>query len=237
MVIEYKSCHKCSSQNIVKNGSNNVGNPKYKCKDCGFGGVFETKRKSEDFKEMVIRAAQDRNSARGSARVFEISHQTVLRWVKKKAQTLPEIAKSLLKWEKGDVLELDELWSFVYCKAFKPWIWIALCRRTRQVVAYFMGDRSAQSCQALWDLTPDDYKKSHTFSDFWEAYGKVMDSGKHQMVGKDSGQTNHVERWNCTLRQRVCRFVRKTLSFSKTEEMHEIYLKLFIWNYNLSLAK
>jgi len=39
------------------------------------------------------------------------------------------------------------------------------------------------------------------------------------------------------LRQRVCRFVRKTLSFSKTEEMHEIYLKLFVWNYNLSLAK
>ncbi|MGB3619209.1 MAG: IS1 family transposase [Catalinimonas sp.] len=47
--------------------------------------------------------------------------------------------------------------------------------------------------------------------------------------------TNHVERWNCTLRQRIRRFVRKTLSFSKCEEMHRLYLKLFINGYNLSL--
>jgi len=57
------------------------------------------------------------------------------------------------------------------------------------------------------------------------------------MVGKESGETNHVERWNNTLRQRVCRFVRKTLSFSKSDEMHELYLHLFVYNYNISLAK
>ncbi|MGB3547655.1 MAG: IS1 family transposase, partial [Saprospiraceae bacterium] len=50
------------------------------------------------------------------------------------------------------------------------------------------------------------------------------------------GQTNHVERWNCTLRQRVGRFVRKSLSFSKCEEMNELMLKLFIHNYNTSLV-
>jgi insertion element IS1 protein InsB len=40
------------------------------------------------------------------------------------------------------VLELDELWSFVLKKAHDSWIWIALCRKTRQVVAYAIGDRS-----------------------------------------------------------------------------------------------
>ncbi len=60
---------------------------------------------------------------------------------------------------------------------------------------------------------------------------------RHFAVGKDSGLTNHVERWTCTLRQRVGRFVRKSLSFSKSEEMHELMLKLFIHNYNLSLDK
>jgi insertion element IS1 protein InsB len=84
MVLEKKCCHKCGSEHIVKNGSNSSGNPKYKCKMCGFGGVFQTVRKSEEFKEMVIKAAQERSSARGLARTFGISHQTVLVWLKKK---------------------------------------------------------------------------------------------------------------------------------------------------------
>ncbi len=52
------------------------------------------------------------------------------------------------------------------------------------------------------------------------------------MVGKDSGETNHVECWNGTLRQRLGRFVRKTLWYSKSEEMHEICLVLFLHYYN-----
>ncbi len=72
MVIEKKCCHRCGSDQIVKNGHNGVGNPKYKA--CGFGGVFQTKRPSEEFKETVIRAAQERSSSRGLARTFGISH-------------------------------------------------------------------------------------------------------------------------------------------------------------------
>jgi IS1 family transposase len=139
--------------------------------------------------------------------------------------------------EKSDVLELDEMWSFVYSKYFKRWIWVALCRRTRQIVSYFIGDRSAESCRAFWRLIPKAYRRCLSFSDFWEAYDEVIKTGKHHMVGKESGETNHVERWNNTLRQRICRFVRKTLSFSKSDEMHQAYLHLFVFNYNLSLIK
>ncbi len=89
MVIEEKHCHKCGSEHIVKNGSNRVGNPKYKCKACGFGGVFESKRASEEFKETVIRAAQERASSRGLSRTFGISHQTALNWIKKKQHHSP----------------------------------------------------------------------------------------------------------------------------------------------------
>ncbi|MBX2892459.1 MAG: IS1 family transposase [Saprospiraceae bacterium] len=89
MVLDVKCCHKCGSEHIVKNGSNASGNPKYKCKACGFGGVFQTLRKSEEFKEMVVRAAQERSSSRGLARTFGISHQTALRWIKKKRSPFP----------------------------------------------------------------------------------------------------------------------------------------------------
>ena len=70
-------------------------------------------------------------------------------------------------------------------------------------------------------------------------FGKLINrsaaSEQHTACGKEHGLTAHVERWNNTLRQRLARFVRKTLSFSKTEQMHELCLRLFIYRYNLSL--
>jgi len=44
----------------------------------------------------------------------------------------------------------------------------------------------------------------------------VLPEEQHEAVGKDSGQTNHIERFNNTLRQRLGCLVRKTLSFSKS---------------------
>jgi insertion element IS1 protein InsB len=142
---------------------------------------------------------------------------------------------TLLPAQADDVLELDELWSFVRFRKNKRWIWIVLCRRTRQVIAFVIGDRSAKTCQKLWKRIPLAYRSCHSFSDFWDAYEKVFPEETHRSVGKDSGQTNHVERWNCTLRQRVARFVRKTLSFSKTNYMHHIVTRWFIVEYNLEI--
>ena len=76
------------------------------------------------------------------------------------------------------------------------------------------------------------FSVSRTYSDFWDTYRKVFPENTHQSVGKESGQTNHIERWNNTLRQRLSRFVRKTLSFSKSDRFHEAALKLFIHRYN-----
>jgi len=130
------------------------------------------------------------------------------------------------------VLELDELWSFVGKKADKRWVWIALARHTRQVLAYVIGDRGERTCRRLWEGIPQSYKGGCCYSDFWEAYRAVIPEECHEAVGKESGELAHVERWNNTLRQRLARFVRKTLSFSKSDEMHEVCLKLFLHRYN-----
>lgn len=103
------------------------------------------------------------------------------------------------------------------------------------MVAYYVGARDETACRELWNRVPTRHKESVTYSDFWDAYAKVIDTGRHHQVGKETGQTNHVERWNCTLRQRLGRFVRKSLSFSKSDEMHEGCLRLFIDSYNLSV--
>ena len=145
---------------------------------------------------------------------------------------MPKLSETLILPNQPPTLELDELWSFVLKKANKRWIWIALCRQTRQVVAFVIGDRSGKSCRKLWKQIPATFRVGHCFSDFWEADKQVIPPQQHSAVGKESGETNHVERWNNTLRQRLARFVRKTLSFSKSDVMHEICLLLFLHRYN-----
>ena len=53
---------------------------------------------------------------------------------------------------------------------------------------------------------------------------------------KETGETAHVERWKNTLRQRLARFVRKTLSFSKSLFMHDACLRLFLHHSHLERA-
>lgn len=153
---------------------------------------------------------------------------------KKKAALSPTIEETLLRAEANDVLELDEVWSFVYRRSNKRWLWTALCRRTRQIVAAVIGDRSLKTCQKLWSLIPESYRRCHTYSDFWAAYSKVFDEETHRSVGKETGETAHMERWNNILRQRNARYVRKTLSFSKSDFWHQIVTEIFIVTYNLS---
>jgi insertion element IS1 protein InsB len=144
-----------------------------------------------------------------------------------------ELRDTLLQTPTNAVLELDELWSFVYRKSEKVWVWVALCRESRQIVSFVMGDRSRATCQRLWEAIPESYKRVTCYSDFWEAYQEVIPEEQHEATGKEQGETCHVERWINTLRQRLSRFVRKTLSFSKSRQMHHCCLKLFIHRYNL----
>ncbi len=137
--------------------------------------------------------------------------------------------------EEGDVIELDEIWSYVGSKANDIWAWIALCKRTRQIVAWALGKRTYACCNALWELIPKSYKKCKFYSDELNSYRYCFPKKQLKQVRKESGLTNHIERWNNTLRQRVSRYVRKTLSFSKLDEMHCRVLKIFIHNYNLSV--
>ena len=106
MISEVTSCKKCGSAGLVRNGSNAVGNPRYKCNSCGFSGVIKTRRYGETAQDLVLRAAQEWSSSRGLSRVFAISHQTALNWIKKSKST-PTLAPA----KAGDVLELDAMIS------------------------------------------------------------------------------------------------------------------------------
>jgi len=229
------TCHDCGGQDIVKNGTNKCGSAQYYCKTCGAHRVLEPKRKhTEKEQETILKAYQERASMRGLERIFEVTRQTVAAWIRKIVADMPDLKDTLEPVASDDVLELDEAWSFVLKKEQKRWLWTAICRRTRQIVAFVIGDRSEKTCRRLWNKIPDTYRNCHTFSDFWDAYQKVFSKDTHQSVGKETGQTAHMERWYNTLRQRLARFVRKTLSFSKSDVFHHMVAKWFIVTYNLA---
>ena len=178
---------------------------------------------------------------RGLERTFGVTRSTVISWLKKDHQ-YPALADTLIESDSHDpdatTLELDEMWSFVLQKTNQmwsfvlqktnqSWIWLAICRATRQIVAYVIGDRSEQTCRKLWDAIPEAYRCGTCYIDFWKAYAAVIPDDQHEAVGKETGETAHIERFNNTIRQRLARFVRKTLSFSKSQLMHDICLRLF----------
>lgn len=102
------------------------------------------------------------------------------------------------------------MWSFVGKHDNKQWIWLALDAETRKIVGVHIGNRDKEGAQGLWDSLPPVYLQCAVcYTDFWEAYATVIPPKRHRQVGKETGQTNHIERFNCTLRQRVSRLVRK----------------------------
>ena len=231
------TCTRCGSTNIVRNGTNKCGNQQYHCKDCGAYRVLDPQTGySDEDKQTVLRACQERSSLRGIQRIFGVARQTVAHWIKEYVAQIPLLVDTLLPVQADDVLELDELWSFVGNKRQKRWVWIALCRRTRQIVAFFIGQRDTASCQQLWQRVPTDYADCHCVSDAWQTYPEVIPEPLHTVVDKQSGETAHVERWNNTLRQRIPRFIRKTLSFSKSDQYHYWMTLWFIIRYNLEVS-
>ena len=134
-------------------------------------------------------------------------------------------------------IECDELWSFVGHKGNKQWIWLVIDRDTCEIVGVAIGARDAATARQLWASLPSVYRQcAVAYSDVWEAYATVLPGKRHRPGGKDSGQTNHSERFNTTVRQRVSRLVRKTLSFSKDRENHSGAIWYFIHHDTASLA-
>ncbi len=179
----------------------------------------------------------ERISLEGIVRVTGVCASWLQNNVNKKYEQIPHEVTVTKKSKRRLTIECDEMWSFVQNKENKSWIWLALDVETHEIVGAYVGQRNEQAAQKLWESLPPVYRQcAVSYTDFWKAYQRVLPSKRHRPVGKETGLTNHIERFNCTMRQRVSRLVRKTLSFSKKLENHIGAIWNFIHNYNASLC-
>lgn len=230
-------CPSCGSNHIVKNGSIHNKTPKKQCNSCGCQFVVDSQKRriSSELKALIDQLLKERISLRGIARVTGVSWSWLQDYVNRKMSSIPREVKHSGKAVGSLIIECDEMWSFVGSKNNQLYIWLAIDRGSREIVGCFVGDRSRKSARKLWKSLPEIYRETATaYTDFWVSYKTVIPSQRHHAVGKETGQTNHIERLNNTFRQRVSRLVRKSLSFSKKMSNHIGAIWYFIRNFSKS---
>jgi transposase len=107
---------------------------------------------------LVLPMTMNGSGIRDISRVLQISANTVLRLIRKAAESTsePVVPKRIAD------LELDEFWSFVQKKKWQRWTWLSFDRHRQQVTAYQNGRGTHRSCMSL--LKKLGNSRVHTFS-------------------------------------------------------------------------
>ena len=133
---------------------------------------------------------------------------------------------------KVDEAEVDEMWSFVRTKKAPRWLWHAIDHHTGTVLAYVFGRRQDEVFVALQRLL-EPFGITRYYTDYWGAYERHL-APEEYCPGKRN--TQQIERKHLTLRTRIKRLARKTICFSKSIQMHDIVIGLFVNRYEFGIA-
>ena len=244
-MIVRDACPTCGSTRFKKNGHTRHGKQNHLCKACErqFSAEANYRLISQERRTLIENLLRERISLRGICRAVGVSLTWLLHFMVECFAACPDHLHVKLPEHPTKVMihqleaEADEMWSFVEKKENKQWIWIAMDAKSRQIIGFHVGDRSRESAKALWATIPEVYQQHATFhTDQYEVYKGVIPPARHKAITKKARKTNHIERFNNTLRQRVSRLVRETLSFSKKLANHIGAIKYFICHYNLEKA-
>jgi insertion element IS1 protein InsB len=132
---------------------------------------------------------------------------------------------------RADEAEVDEMWSFVKRKKEPRWLWHAMDHRSGKVLAYVFGRRQDEVFLKLKALL-EPFGITRYYTDYWGTYRRHIDADEHQ-PGKRN--TQQIERKHLTLRTRLKRLTRRTICFSKSIQMHDIVIGLFVNRYEFGL--
>jgi len=224
MCYEEIACLKCSSTKIKKNGRTANCKQRYRCKNCGrqFITKYTYLGRVEYVRELIVPMTLNGCGVRDVSRVLFVSPNTVLKTLRAAAAAIPELPVP----SRVRDLEIDEFWSFVGSKRRPRWTWYGFDRQRKRVVAYVNGRRTDQECRRLMKRMGRCHV-SYCHTDGWPSYRRVLPQTRH-LVSK--GGTLRIERHNLNFRTRLKRLQRRTICISRSEELHDAVIKLFVHN-------
>ncbi|MCF2218447.1 IS1 family transposase [Chryseobacterium sp. PS-8] len=221
-------CYKCQSLDKVKAGFTR-GLQRYKCKNCGCFYSVESKSdvKSPEQRRLALEMYLEGMGFRAIGRVLNISYGTVYQWVKKWGESV-SLPKSQ---EPIEIVELDEIHSYILNKKNYCWSWIAVDRFGKRYIDFVCGKRNTSTFKKLWNTLKD--REINGFcSDYWKSYSELIPTEKHC---ESKAETFTVESYNSRIRHYLARFKRKTKCYSKKQFMLENSLKLLFLKLNKQL--
>ena len=124
------------------------------------------------------------------------------------------------------------MWSYVGNKHKPRWLWHAIDHGTGKVLAYVFGRRQDEVFLQLKAL-----REPFGITRFLPIIGEHTPgylAPEIHVPGKRN--TQQIERKHLTLRTRVKRLARKTICFSKSTELHDIVIGLFVNRYEFGLS-
>ena len=122
---------------------------------------------------------------------------------------------------------MDEFWSFVKCKGNQRWTWYAKDKNSGVIIAWHNGKRTDNDlCQLLEYMT--NIPVNMYYTDDWGAYERLIPNYQHT-VGKN--ETWRIERNNLNFRTHIKRLSRKTICYSKNEQIHDNVIGTYIERY------
>jgi insertion element IS1 protein InsB len=133
--------------------------------------------------------------------------------------------------QRGAATEVDEMWSSVGKKKAPRWLWHAIDHYSGAVLAYVFGRRKDAVLQELKQLLQP-FGIERFYTDHWGAYARQLEAAQ-PFPGKR--QTQKIERKHLTLRTRIKRLARKTICFSRSVQMHDLIIGLFVNRYEFGL--
>ena len=108
-------------------------------------------------------------------------------------------------------------------KKQKLWIWIALDRETKEVLAWQTGSRGKKTLKKLL-VQISHISCDYYATDKWKVYRELIPKNK---LIQSKAETHIIESQNCRVRHYLARFKRKTLCYSKSVAMVNLTLLLF----------
>ena len=208
---------RCGSHQVIKNGHTYLNKQILRCKECHRQWVENPSNRviSEGVRQTIDHLLLERISQRGICRVTGVPLKWLSLYIRKKFENI-QLEVHVVP-ETGKIsIECDEVWTFIQKKKHVLWIWLAIDRVTKMIVGFYLGARDSQAARIWFSSLPPVYRQCAVYyTDGLASYLGSFPPTRHKISIKGSGETNHIESVNLTLRQRTSPLVRKNLSFAK----------------------
>lgn len=221
------SCPCCYNAKIIKSGFTKNNTQRYQCKTCNKKFVKTPRQIQQQQKKRAhsILLYMEGLGLRSIGRINGVSHVTVMNWIMQASKKQQRLMPSYSRY-----IEIDEIYFYTKRRKRKRWMWLAVCKESKRILSHQIGTRGKNTLKKLFHKI-EPIICEHYYTDEHVSFEGVLPKEKHTA---SKTHTTTIEGINSAIRHYLARFRRKTKCYTKSENMLNHTMNLFIAYYNQS---